>query len=259
VTATWDAGLYAANTAHHRRHDERLLGSVGLPPGARVLDIGCGVGDFTARLTGLADGVEVLGLDADPGMVAAATERYGSAAVRFAVGRAQDLAAAVPAGSVDAVFSVAALHWVPAADHPAVLAGVRSVLRPGGFLRAEFGGAGQIAAVRPLLDEESARLGGGPAAWFFPTPQEYGVLPAAAGLAADRLELVRQRRSFPTAADLLGWLRSQTYPAYRAGLPDGAMEEFSTRVEARAEAELGHPDGTYDLEFVRLDLLARPA
>jgi trans-aconitate 2-methyltransferase len=50
---------------------------------------------------------------------------------------------------VDAVFSVATLHWLP--DHPAVFAGFRSVLRPGGRLTAEFGGSGNLATVDEAL------------------------------------------------------------------------------------------------------------
>src|SRR5215207_178773 len=156
---SWDAALYAASTTHHRRHDDDFLAGIALPAGARVLDVGCGVGDLTARLAGLGPGLDVLGVDADPGMVAAAARRTAPG-LRFAVGRAQELDRVVPAGSVDAVFSMAALHWVPAAEHPGMLGQVRRVLREGGLFRAQFGGRGQIEAVRTLLDEESVALGG---------------------------------------------------------------------------------------------------
>jgi trans-aconitate 2-methyltransferase len=259
VTASWDAALYAANTAHHRRHDEDFLGSLTLPAGARVLDVGCGVGDFTARLATLGEGVEVLGVDADPGMVAAAA-RHATPSVRFAVCRAQDLDRVVPAASMDAVFSVAALHWVPDAEHPAMLAQVRRVLRPGGLFRAQFGGQGQIAAVQAILDEESARLGGGPAGWFFPSPSDYLPLLARAGFAVPDdgwVRLLRQVRRFPTEAELLGWLRSQAFPAYEPMLPAAAVGEFRSRAEDRVVAGLPRSDGSYELDFVRLDLLVR--
>ncbi|HEY6749124.1 MAG TPA: methyltransferase domain-containing protein [Mycobacteriales bacterium] len=262
MTTAWDAELYAANTAHHRRHDADFLGGLTLPAGARVLDVGCGVGDFTARLAGLAAGVEVLGVDADPGMVATASSRYGSDAVRFSVARAQELDRVVPAASVAAVFSVAALHWVPAAEHPAMLAQVRLVLRPGGLFRAQFGGQGQIAAVKAILDEESARLGGGPAGWFFPSPADYRPLLEAAGFTVPAdcwVRLLRQVREFPVAEGMLGWLRSQTFPAYEPVLPAGASAEFRARCEERAVAELRRADGSYDIDFVRLDLLVRPS
>jgi trans-aconitate methyltransferase len=259
VTTAWDASLYAQNTAHHRRYDGDFLGGLTLPAGARVLDVGCGVGDLTARLAGPAG--SVLGVDADPGMVAAASSRYGSDSVRFAVARAQELDRVVPAGSIDAVFSVAALHWVPAAEHPATLAQVRRVLRPGGLFRAEFGGRGQIAAVKAILDEESARLGGGPAGWFFPAPADYRPLLAAAGFEVPDdgwVRLLRQVREFPAADGMLGWLRSQTFPAYEPVLPDGVFAEFRARCERRAVAELRRADGSFDLDFVRMDLLVRP-
>jgi trans-aconitate 2-methyltransferase len=261
VTAAWDAALYAANTAHHRRLDDDFLGGLTLPAGARVLDVGCGVGDFTARLAALGADLEVLGVDADPGMIATAA-RHASPSVRFAVCRAQELDRVVPADSTDAVFSVAALHWLPAADHPGMLAQVRRVLRTGGLFRAQFGGQGQIAAVKAILDEESARLGGGPAGWFFPAPADYRPLLATAGFAVPDdgwVRLVRQVRRFGTAAEMLGWLRSQAFPAYEPVLPAAAVAEFRGRAEERAVAELRRADGSYDLDFVRLDLLVRPS
>lgn len=257
----WDAELYAANTAHHRQHDAELLRGLTLPPRARVLDVGCGVGDFTARLAELCGG-EVLGVDADPDMVATATRRQGTDRLRFAVARAQELDRLVPAGSVDAVLSVAALHWVPAAEHPTVLAQLRKVLRPSGFVRAQFGGSGQIAALRAILDEESARLGGGRAGWFFPTAAEYERLLAAAGLttgAGGWVRLLDQRRSFPTADALAGYLDSQVLAAYDPVLPPGAVPAFRQAAQDRALAELRRADGTYDQDFVRLDLLAVPS
>jgi trans-aconitate methyltransferase len=262
MTASWDAGLYAANSAHHRRHDGDFLGSLTLPAGARVLDVGCGVGDLTARLAGLGEGIDVLGVDADPGMVAAAADRFGSPSLRFAVCRVQELDRAVPAGSVDAVFSVAALHWAPAAEHPRLLRQVRRVLRRDGLFRAEFGGRGQIGAVKAILDEESARLGGGPAGWYFPAPEDYRPLLADGGFAVPAdgwVRSLRQVREFPEPVGMLGWLRSQTFPAYEPVLPAGALAEFRARSEERAVAELRRADGSYDIDFVRLDLLVRPS
>ena len=228
MTASWDAALYAANTDHHRRHDDDFLGGLTLPAGARVLDVGCGVGDFTARLATLGPGVEVLGVDADPGMIAAAARR-ATPSVRFAVCRAQELDRVVPADSTDAVFSVAALHWVPATDHAGVLGQIRRVLRAGGLFRAQFGGQGQIAPVKAILDEESARLGGGPAGWFFPSPADYRPLLSAAGFAvADGgwVRLLRQVRRFGTAEQCsAGCARrpfrrtSRCCPGGRGGVP----------------------------------------
>jgi hypothetical protein len=114
--------------------------------------------------------------------------------------------------------------------------------------------------VKAILDEESARLGGGPAGWFFPAPADYRSLLAAAGFAVPDdgwVRLLGQVRRFGTAAEMLGWLRSQTFPAYEPVLPPAAVAGFRGRVEERAVAELRRADGSYDLDFVRLDLLVR--
>ncbi len=255
--ARWDGALYAANTAHHRRFDTEFLAGLELPSDARVLDLGCGAGDFTARLGQFVPHGSVLGVDADPTMVAAARERHSGGNIRFALGSAQELDAVVPPSTQDAVVSVAVLHWISAAEQPGVLAQVQRALRPGGVFRAEFGGHGQIRATRQLLDEEAARLGGEVACWFFPLPGAYRQLLDAAGFAVEPdgwVRLRQQRRSLPDIAALLGWLRSQVLIAYEPGLRAGRFPEFCQRVEDLAIRELRRKDGSYDQDYVRLDL-----
>jgi len=226
LSGRFEGALYAANTAHHRRHDDAVLAGVPLGPGARVLDLGCGSGDLTATVADrCAPGGRVLGTDVSPSQVAHAATRHARPGLSFVAAAAQDLGRLLAPASVDVVLSVAVLHWVPGADQPQVLDGVRRVLRPGGVLRVDMGGQGQIARAREVLAPVAVAHGGDPALlpWFFPGPQEYRALLTAAGLQVQRAELVRQRRPFPDAAALEGWLRSQVLPAYAAAVPgDGA-------------------------------------
>ncbi len=255
MTAVWDGELYAANTAHHRRFDDHVLAGLAPPPDGTVLDLGCGAGDLTRRLVGLVPQGRVLGVDADPSMVEVAAAAGGGPA--YAVARAQDLAP-VEDGSVDLVVSTAVLHWVPWPEQRLALAEVARVLRPGGTFRADLGGHGQIAAARAVLDEVSLEHGGSPSSWCFPSPEQYGPLLAAAGLVASpgRLRLVHQRRSFPDAAALVGWLRSQVLVAYEPALDTASRASFRVEAERRALARLRRADGSYDQDYVRLDVLA---
>ena len=261
-TPRWDADLYAANNAHHRRHDDDFLREVFPRAGARVLDLGCGVGDLTARLGQLTGG-DVLGVDADPDMIATARQRASSPRLRFAVGRAQELDRLVPARSVDVVVSVAMLHWVPADGAPAGAgAGAPGAAAAGLCSGRSSAAAGRSPRVHALLDEESARVGGRPAGWYFPTEEDYGQLLADAGFAVPAhgwVRLLRQRRSMPDEQALRGWLRSQVLVAYDPVVPPGALRRFRRAAEERALAELRRADGSYDQDYVRLDLLAVPA
>jgi trans-aconitate 2-methyltransferase len=259
----WDGSLYAANSEHHRSTDDRLiddLRSAGvLGPDARLLDLGCGHGDLTASVAALVPDGDVVGADASSSMVDTAAARHTAPNLCFVNVRAQDVGTVAEPGSLDAVVSVACLHWVPRADHPGVLAQLHGLLRPGGVLRADFGGQGQIDAVRQILDEESADLGGPTRPWYFPGAEEYASLVVGAGFSLDDgfVRLLHQRRSFPDAEAISGYVLSQTVMAYDGGMAPAVQAEFRRRVAARAVQELRRDDGSYDLDYVRVDLLAR--
>jgi SAM-dependent methyltransferase len=107
----------------------RMLDSVALPPGASILDIGCGAG-WTSLFLAEA-GYEVLGYDLVPANIEAArgrAERWGSSA-RFEVA---DMEALPPGRAADAALIFDALHH--SKRQRAVLEAVADRLRPGGLL-----------------------------------------------------------------------------------------------------------------------------
>ena len=94
-----------------------------VPPGASVLDVGCGPGHLTRRLAAL--GFDATGIDLDPAMVERATARGGGHYV------AAD-AASLPFddGVFDLVVSTLSMHhWT---DAHAGIAEIGRVVRPGG-------------------------------------------------------------------------------------------------------------------------------
>jgi trans-aconitate methyltransferase len=245
----WDAATYDANRGHHRAYDDAFLASLPVRPVDRLLDIGCGSGELTTAVAGLVPGGHVVGLDGSPSMIDAATSRAG-ANQSYLLGPAQRLDEVVADHHFDGVYSRAALHWVPKVDWPGLLAAIRRRLGGGGWLRIECGGGDNVAAMQTLLDDVSSQLGGPLAPWNF----------LAAGAALDLVEdagftvgtdgwvhTVAQRRPFDRDG-LLGWLHSQCYQAY----DDGA--DLREAADARVD-ELRRADGSYDMTFVRLDLL----
>src|SRR5688500_16668019 len=163
----WDGAAYAASTGHHRAFDHDFLGTLPLKPADRVLDLGCGSGDFTATIAGLVPDGHVVGLDAQPSMLDEARSR-ARANQSFVLAPVQQLDDAIAETSTfDVVFSRAVLHWVPAVDVPGVYAAAARRLRPGGWFRVECGGYGNVPAIVALFDDVATGFGGPRCPWNF--------------------------------------------------------------------------------------------
>lgn len=106
----------------------------------------------------------------------------------------------------DAVFSNAALHWIPAQD--AVLDSVAEALVPGGRFVAELGGAGNVDAIVTAVREEAATLGydvENP--WYFPSIGEYTSRLESHGLETRFARLFDRPTGLDTGTDgLAEWL-----------------------------------------------------
>lgn len=108
----------------------RWSGLDALPPGSRVLDVGCGIGG-SARILARDYGFDVLGISISPSQVRRATELTPEGlSCRFAVMDA--LALDLPEASIDAVWSVEASPHMP--DKQRYADELLRVLRPGGRL-----------------------------------------------------------------------------------------------------------------------------
>jgi ubiquinone/menaquinone biosynthesis C-methylase UbiE len=106
------------------------IAALGLAPGMQVLDAGCGSGEALAWLAeAVGPGGRVVGVDLSDAHVAAA-RRHAPPQVEL---HASDLLAlAVPAGSLDVIWSSNTLHHFP--EPLAALHRMASWLRPGGRL-----------------------------------------------------------------------------------------------------------------------------
>jgi trans-aconitate methyltransferase len=241
----WDAADYAGNAGFVPDLGSIVLGWLDPKPGERILDLGCGDGALTARL--VAAGAAVIGVDSSEALLREARGR--GLDVRLMDAQALDFDAAF-----DAVFSNAALHWMPRAE--AVLGGVARGLVPGGRFVAEFGGHGNVAAIVTALRAVAKMQALDPglaAGWFYPTAEEYRALLEARGFTVERIELVPRPTPLPTG--LRGWLRTFRRP-YLDAMPAEQREAVLDELESLLAPALRDQSGRWTADYVRLRVSA---
>jgi trans-aconitate methyltransferase len=177
MSSDWDAERYQARHSYVWRHGEALLDFLCARAGERIIDLGCGAGQLTARIA--ETGAVVTGIDRSPEMIAQARANFPT--LDFQLGEATDFSVPEP---VDAVFSNAVLHWVRDAHSAAQC--VAQALKPGGRFVLEMGGRGNV---QRLLDMVVEVAGPVEIPWFFPSVGEYATVLESAGLEVRMAEL----------------------------------------------------------------------
>jgi trans-aconitate methyltransferase len=245
VSQTWDAEAYARTASFVPKLGEPLVDVLDPRPGEHVLDVGCGDGALTALIA--ARGARVVGIDASPAMVAAAQARGLDA-------RVMDAARLALPERFDAVFSNAALHWVP--DLDAAVAGIAAHLRPGGRVVAEMGGHGNVAAIRTALHAALAARGLDARAhdpWHYPTVAAFRRLLDRHGLTP--LDVVLVPRPTPLDAGMAAWITTFG-GAFLAAIPEPERQAFVDEVVARLAPALRDDEGKWTADYVRLRSVA---
>jgi ubiquinone/menaquinone biosynthesis C-methylase UbiE len=132
--------LFGTPTMH-----DRLISQADLRDGHRVLEIGCGTGNLTAKAKRARPGIDIVGSDPDPRALARAQRKtQGRSGIRFERGYAQKLP--YPDGEFDRVLSALMLHHLDTDVKAETAAEALRVLRPGGRLHLlDVGGASTTA------------------------------------------------------------------------------------------------------------------
>ncbi|WP_022927201.1 class I SAM-dependent methyltransferase [Patulibacter americanus] len=253
--SAWDGPSYDAvampQTAWGEEIVRRLVSELGggrHASAAAVLDAGCGSGRVTATLLdGLPDATVVAG-DPAESMRQQARVRlapYGERVRVVDLDLEDDAMLGVNGGRpFDAVLSTGAFHWVR--DHRAMYRRLAAVLRPGGALVAQCGGAGSVAEVREILDHlgvEWAHLN------HYPSPDETAGWLRAAGFRDAWVWLTPEPVELGGREAAVEYLLAGVLAPYLAARRAAEQREIAEAVADR----LAEPR----IDFVRLNVLAR--
>lgn len=240
----WDARSYDRVADPQTRWGRAMLDRLPLLGDERVLDAGCGTGRVTELLAARLPRGRVIALDGSASMIEAARERLAGFGDRIEYVVA-DLSRPLPLEEpVDAMLSTATFHWVT--DHDALFAHLALVLRTGGWLVAQCGGAGNIASVMRVL----ATVGDG---WlgpvYFASPMDTVRRLDAAGYVDIECWLSDESTRFEPGEPFEAFLRTVVLGAHLQRLPEGERDAFVRTVAERLAAPV--------IDYVRLNITAR--
>jgi trans-aconitate methyltransferase len=244
----WDSSLYDDRHSFVWKKAADLIDLLDPKEGERVLDLGCGTGHMTAQIA--ARGAAATGLDASVSMIAQARQNYPK--IKFVLADASDFQAGEP---FDAVFSNAALHWMPEAGR--VVESVARALKPGGRFVLEMGAKGNIARIVAVLTEVLREAGYAPRnPWFFPSAGEYASLLEKHGFEVEALWTIERWNQLEhPEKGLREWLEMFA-GVWFEGVPEKAREGLVREMELRLRPGLWC-DGSWWADYRRLRVMAR--
>jgi trans-aconitate 2-methyltransferase len=246
VPRDWDAATYDRVADPQFRWGAAVIDRLELSGDETVLDAGCGSGRVTEALLERLPAGRVLALDGSGSML----EQAGTRLARFG-GRVTfvlaDLLEPLPlAEPVDAILSTATFHWVP--NHDALFRNLAEVVRPGGRLAAQCGGAGNLATVVAALRD----LGVDPfSRKVFATPEETERRLRESGFVDARCWTHDEPTPFDDLSALETFLRTVALGDHVAGMAEKQARAFAHEVAVRLPATA--------LDYVRLNITARRA
>lgn len=244
MSREWDASAYDALPLPHRRWGRRTLARLALNGDETVLDAGAGTGRDTAKLLDLLPRGQVIAVDGSTSMLRQLTANLAGRLGRVRVVNA-DLTRPLPlAEPVDAVFSVAAFHWIH--DHGALFANLARVIRPGGQLVVDCGGRGNVAKVLAAVEDV---LGQPTDATHFAGPEETVGHLERAGFTDIAVDLLPDPARLEAGAQLLAFLRTVVIGPYVDRVPEPERDAFVEQVAARLKEPV--------IDYVRLNITAR--
>lgn len=246
-TAYGDDAHLAARQAIYRYRVDRVeffswaLGHIDWRGGERVVDVGCGRGQYLERLARDGNVGSLVGMDLSTAMLAGVQRRWPEQLAAPTLLNADAERLPIRDGAADVALAMHMLYHVP--DIAWAIAELRRVVRPGGALLVSAGAPGGLAELYQLRWDSIAAVAGQevePWSWFRRFNLGNGAPMLRAAFEHVDIDVLERELRIPEPGPVVAFLDSQTLPD--GVLPDGldwtkVVDEMQRRAAARIAAE----------------------
>ncbi|MFL0166693.1 class I SAM-dependent methyltransferase [Candidatus Clostridium helianthi] len=243
----WNAKGYTKDFQFVHQYGEDVLNLLDIEKGMKVLDIGCGNGALTKKISDM--GADVIGMDASGEMLEIARRNYPELifiqddAVKFTLNE-----------QVDAIFSNAVFHWIDNQD--GLLDSIYNSLRINGSLVCEFGGYGCTETIHSNLQKAfEARELDYKRTFYFPTIDEYTPILKKHGLQTVYAALFDRKTALIGDDGMKNWIEMFVIQLFK-GLDDSLKNEIIDETVKSLKPIL-YQNGVWYADYVRIRLKAR--
>ncbi|MGC9444358.1 MAG: class I SAM-dependent methyltransferase [Candidatus Methanospirareceae archaeon] len=256
VSYPFNGARYEAASHCQREWGIELVEELRLSGDESILDLGCGNGIITRALADRVPHGRVVGVDSSPSMLKTA-EAHKTANIEL---RLLDITDIAFDAEFDVIFSNAALHWI--LDHRELLMRIYEALKPRGFMRVQFGGAGNIvhliAIVREVMrtSEYAPWFVGFQWPWYMPLVEEYEALLAQTEFRQYRVWMTNRDRLFEHEQELVHMVDEAGLLPFLAALPEEMRPRFRDTIIEHLIARTRQPDGRCFETFRRINVYA---
>jgi len=235
----WDGVAYDALPLPHEQWGIRTIEALNLQPNETLLDAGCGTGrDAQLALAQLPNG-NLVCVDQSTTMLDQCRTRFGDDARVQILEGDLDQALPVEVESVDAIMSVAALHWL--AHHNNVWQHFHNALKPSGRIATDCGGFGNLEKTLALVPQIDPNIKF--PNWYYANVSDTEALLKAAGFVDIEVSLRPHPTPLPDKETLATYLKTLVFREWN----DEQIAKMSELLT----------DNT--LDYVRLEVRARKA
>jgi trans-aconitate 2-methyltransferase len=257
-TFDFDGKKYKKFSNHQKKWGTELFSDIVFNGNEKILDLGCGDGVLTKKLSKFVPNGSVLGIDGSQGMINEA-KKLGSKNLKFEVININKINFEE---KFDLIYSNATLHWLN--DHAKLLSNCHRALKKNGILRFNFGGFGNISNLSSVLRKtiNNARFKiffeDFKWPWYFPKKEDYEKLLKNTMFNEFDVWVENKDKLFESKEEIIGWIDQPCLVPFLLQIKNANLKkEFREIVIENCLKNMKTLDDKYLEKFERINVKAR--